>query len=221
MILDLQRRELTRFNPERAARRQPPCSTFKIPNSLIGLEMGVLSGPEHAITWDGTHYEIEAWNQDQTLRTAIRYSVVWYFQRVAAGIGEPRMRQFLHAIRYGNEDISGGLTRFWLDTSLLISADEQVDFMRRLAVGDLPFSARSIETVRDLLRLRETERGLLRGKTGSSGARASHPTLGWFVGYVQHAADSYAFATNIEGPGANGSRAREIAEQILTHKGLL
>jgi len=221
VLLDLQRQELTRFNPERAARRQPPCSTFKVPNALIGLETGVLSGPEHAMKWDGTHYEIETWNQDQTLRTAIRWSVVWYFQRVAASIGEQRMRQYLHAIPYGNEDISGGLTRFWLDTSLLISADEQVDFMRRLAVGGLPFSVSSIETVRELLRLRETERGLLRGKTGTAGGSASHAALGWFVGYVQHAGNSFAFATNIEGPGANGIRAREIAEEILKHKGLL
>lgn len=221
MLLDLQRQELTRFNPERAARRQPPCSTFKVPNALIGLETGVLSGPEHAMKWDSTHYEIKAWNQDQTLRTAIRYSVVWYYKRVAAGIGEPRMREFLHAIPYGNEDISGGLTRFWLDTSLLISADEQVDFMRRLAVGELPFSVRSIETVRELLRVRETERGLLRGKTGTADGNAAHAALGWFVGYVQQAGNSYAFATNIEGPGASGPRAREIAEQILKHKGLL
>ena len=221
MILDLQRRELTRFNPERAGRPQPPCSTFKIPNALIGLETRVLSGPEHAMKWDGTHYEIESWNQDQTLRTAIRWSVVWYFQRVAASIGEQRMRQFLHAIPYGNEDISGGLTRFWLDSSLLISADEQVEFMRRLATGDLPFSVRSLETVRELLRLEETERGVLRGKTGTAGGGASHAALGWFVGYVQHAGDNYPFATNIEGPGASGPRAREIAEQILKHKRLL
>jgi len=85
----------------------------------------------------------------------------------------------------------------------------------------LPFSVSSIETVRELLRLRETERGLLRGKTGTAGGSASHAALGWFVGYVQHAGNSFAFATNIEGPGANGIRAREIAEEILKHKGLL
>ncbi len=127
VLLDLQRQELTRFNPERAARRQPPCSTFKVPNALIGLETGVLSGPEHAMKWDGTHYEIETWNQDQTLRTAIRWSVVWYFQRVAASIGEQRMRQYLHAIPYGNEDISGGLTRFWCGRGLAVLGEQHRD----------------------------------------------------------------------------------------------
>src|SRR4051812_32042056 len=77
----------TRFHPELAAERVSPCSTFKVPHALIGLETGVLSGPEHPMKWDGTQRRLDAWNQDQTLRTAIRDSVVWYFQKVAEGVG--------------------------------------------------------------------------------------------------------------------------------------
>lgn len=221
VLLDVGRNEDVRFNAQRAQARLSPCSTFKIPNALIGLETGVLSGPEHAMTWDGTHYDIEAWNQDQTLRTAVTNSVLWYFQRVAAGIGEARMREFVHAVGYGNEDLSGGLTRFWLDSTLKISADEQVELMRRLARGDLPFSEKTLATVRDLLRLEETDRGTLRGKTGSARASDSHRPLGWFVGYVDHAGATFAFAANIEGEGASGRVARRIAERILRENGML
>lgn len=214
-------KRIERFHPELAAERVTPCSTFKVPHALIGLETGVLSGPEHPMKWDGKKYELKDWNQDQTLRTAIRYSVVWYFQRVAEGVGPAREQQYLHAMHYGNEDASSGLTTFWLDGSLKISADEEAEFMRRLAAGDLPFSAKNQSIVRELIEVEKTPRGVLHGKTGSSGRTAEHSNYGWFAGYVEHDGKAYPFAVRIEAPGAIGAKARKIAEQILEAKGLL
>ena len=210
-----------RFRPKLAAERVSPCSTFKVPHALIGLETGVLTGPEHPMKWDGKKRRIKSWNQDQTLRTAIRDSVVWYFQRVAQGVGLAREQEFLHAMHYGNEDASGEVTTFWLDGSLKISADEEVDFMRRLAAGDLPFSAKNQAIVRELIEVEKTPRGVLHGKTGSSGRNPEHSNLGWFAGYVEHEGHAYPFAVRIEGPGAIGAKARKIAEQVLEAKGLL
>jgi beta-lactamase class D len=211
----------TRFHPELAAERVSPCSTFKVPHALIGLETGVLSGPEHPMKWDGTRRRLDAWNQDQTLRSAIKDSVVWYFQKVAEGVGLEREQKWLHAMRYGNEEATGGLTTFWLDGSLKISADEEADFMRRLAAGDLPFSPKNQAIVRELIEVKRTPRGVLHGKTGSSGRRADGTNLGWFAGYVEHDGHAYPFAVRIEAPGAIGANAREIAEQVLEAKGLL
>ena len=86
---------------------------------------------------------IAAWNHDQTLASAMRHSVVWYFQRVATGIGEERMQRELDRIGYGNRDISGGLTRFWLQSSLKISPREQVGLLRALFNGSLPSPPRT------------------------------------------------------------------------------
>lgn len=117
--------------------------------------------------WDGKPGLLDAWNKDQTLKTAVRDSVVWYFKRVAQGIGEKRMKEYLHRVQYGNEDISGGLTEFWIGSSLLISADEQVEFVRKLFENRLPYSERTMQIVRDVIRLKETPLSVLSGKTGS------------------------------------------------------
>jgi len=59
-----------RCNANRAGKRFAPCSTFKIFNSLVGLETGVLSGKDHLMHRDGTKYDIDSWHQDQTLQSA-------------------------------------------------------------------------------------------------------------------------------------------------------
>ena len=51
---------------------------------------------------------------------------------LARRVGSQRMQKFLADIPYGNADISTGIDKFWLGTSLKISADEQVEFLRRL-----------------------------------------------------------------------------------------
>ena len=114
----------TIFNKALSETRLPPCSTFKVFHALIGLDSGVLDRDDARtlMKWNGKPSSIAAWNHDQTLASAMRHSVVWYFQRVATGIGEERMQRGLDRIGYGNRDISGGLTRFWLQSSLKISA---------------------------------------------------------------------------------------------------
>jgi len=207
-------------NPERCAQRISPCSTYKIPHSLIALETGVVPDQHHVIEWDGTQYPVEVWNQDHTMASAVQNSVVWYFQAVASEIGTERMQAYLDQFGYGNRDISGGLTRFWLGSSLEISADEQIDFLHRLDMGDLPVSARSMDIVKEVLVLEETDAYVYRGKTGSCMPEGEHP-LGWFVGYVSYGDRPYIFATNIQGAGAEGQKARQVSEEILEYLGVL
>ena len=85
VLADLATGEVRRWNPERAAERLSPCSTFKIPNALIGLQTGVVTGPDDLKTWDGTDKGRKPWNQDQTLASAVRVSAAWYFQDLARG----------------------------------------------------------------------------------------------------------------------------------------
>ena len=76
VVLDLGTGQTTRHNPELARQRFSPCSTFKIPNSLIGLETGVIPGPDFVLPWDGTQYEIAAWNRDHDLRALVELRVL-------------------------------------------------------------------------------------------------------------------------------------------------
>lgn len=211
------------FNEPQSTKRWSPCSTFKIYNSLIGLETGVLDTEDvyTLVKWNGTQYPFPAWNHDQTLASATRDSVVWYFQELASRIGEKRMQEYLDKFQYGNRDISGGLTTFWLRSSLQISAREQVDLLHNVYAGKLSASPENIEVVKRNITLMENNGVRLMGKTGS-GLENGKWILGWFVGCVEKQGNRYFFATNIQASdGATGGKAREISKAILKDLGVL
>lgn len=222
-LYDLNSNQYLRYNPERCAEQFIPASTFKITNSLIGLETGVIPDENYVIKWDGIQNVIPSWNQDNTLETAIQNSVVWYYQELARRVGKEKMQHYVDAARYGNQNISGRIDTFWLEGELRISADEQVEFLKRLYKGDLPFSQKSINIVKEILVLEEAESYKLSGKTGS-GQRIT-PHVGWFVGYLEANGNVYFFATNLESASpdglANGDLARKISLDILRELGLL
>jgi bla regulator protein BlaR1 len=221
VLFDANTEHTLRFNPELCGKQFSPCSTFKIFNSLVGLETGIVENENSSMAWDGTKYDISAWNRDQTLQSAVTNSAVWYFQRLAAAVGEKRMKEYINKAHFGNQDISGGITQFWLGSTLKTSADEQVAFLKELVSDELPFSKRTMTIVRGLIRLNQTEKGTLFGKTGSSGDNGKY-TLGWFVGYVVQPERICIFATNIQGrDGASGLKARELTEKILQEAGLI
>ncbi len=223
VLFDQNRNEYIRYNPSRCAARVLPASTFKIMNSLIGLETGVIPDENYVIPWDGTSYSIASWNQDHTLKTAIRNSVVWYYQELARRVGKDRMQHYIDAVGYGNRDIFGSIDTFWLDGGLRISADEQVEFLRRLYSGELPFSQKTMETVKSILVLEESGEYRFSGKTGS--AQRIMPHTGWFVGVLETKGNVYYFATNYEtndpNGWANGETAKQISKDILKGLGFL
>ena len=218
VLYDLKRGTYLRHDEARCRERFSPFSTFKIPNSLIGLDSGVITDAEYVIKWDAQKYPafnrdtlpFSAWWEDQTLRTAIKRSVVWYYRELALKVGERRMRDYVHRLRYGNEDATGPLNGFWLNSTLKISADEQVDFLRRLYKEELPVSKRAIRIVKDIITLEETPDYKLSGKTGG-GPLAEGRYLGWFVGYLETKDNTYFFATEIEGPSYISIRDERIA----------
>ncbi len=231
VLRELASGETRRYRPDLCAERAEPCSTFKIGNALIGLQTGVLQDESTVIPWDGTPQPRPAWQQDHTLASAVRESVVPYFQHVATGVGQGRMRYWLERLGYGNADTSSGLTSFWLRPgSLRVSADEQVDFLARLYRGELPVDARSASVVERILVLREQDGVTLSGKTGTGGDGGADRTgdtdhnavLGWFVGHLRTPMGEFVFATRISAPsGATGRRARDITEAVLRDIGLM
>jgi bla regulator protein BlaR1 len=223
VLYDAAHESWLRYHPEECRRRTTPCSTFKVLNSLIALETGVATGPDFRLAWDGTRYPFDEWNHDQTLRSAFSVSCVWYFQALAARIGMERYEQIMPKVGYGNGDVSGGVTQFWLQSSLAISPDEQVDFLRRLHARKLPFSARTVDTVLDIMTLSKSGETIFRGKTGTAGRGTEDiATLGWFVGSVSSPSGEFYFATRITG-GENptGRNARRITEDILSELKIL
>nr|AIA12114.1 ClassD_beta_lactamase [uncultured bacterium] len=231
VLYDQNNNRYVRYNEARCRERFSPKSTFKIPNSLIGLETGVITDADFVIKWNREKYPPqENWNQepfinwgrDHNLRSAIKHSVVWYYRELALRVGEQRMKKFVKGFDYGNEDISGGIDNFWLNGGLKISADEQVEFLKRFYAGRLPVSRRSIDIVKDILVLEKTPAYTLSAKTGG-GSIAEGVYIGWFVGYVETRGNVYFFATNIESTSYQAIRGKriEVTKQVLTSLGLL
>src|SRR5690606_35531926 len=112
--------EVFLLDPSRADERQPPFSSFKIPNLLIALETGVAQNLDRRIPWDparrpAASYWPKDWRQDQTLATAFTRSAAWSFQDLALEIGTERYRDYLRRFAYGNANAPAGSDSFWLD----------------------------------------------------------------------------------------------------------
>ncbi len=219
--------ETVNIDPARSGQRLSPCSTFKIYNTLIGLELGLVKGADEPwYKWDKVKRDIEGWNQDLTLREAFKVSAVPAYQILAREIGEARMKEYIEKIGYGTEDISSGIDIFWLPrpdtTSIKISADEQVTLLNKLLDGKLPFSEKNIAILRDVMQVEKTGKGTLYGKTGSGTRPDGKWNLGWFVGFLEHNGTTYVFACNITGgDNPSGKTARTIIESIFKFQNLL
>lgn len=195
VLYDAAANRLLVHNPERARSRFLPASTFKVLNSLIALETGVLTDEREVIPWDGVDRG-DWWNGDMDMAKAFERSAVWFYQEVARRVGEERMGEWVRRVGYGSEEIGGGLDQFWLRGDLRISAEEQVALLRRLHAGELPFSERSQDIVRRIMRMEQGEGYVLRGKTGW--AWHDRVNYGWLVGWVEKEESTYFFATQIE-----------------------
>ena len=173
-----------------------PASTFKICNSLIGLETGVIKDENFVIKWDGTVRQVVEWNKDQDMKTAFKNSTVPYYQELARRVGGKRMKYWLDKVKYGNVDTSGGLDRFWLTGGLRITPEEQIKFLVRLFKNDLPFSMRTIDIVKRIMIAQDTTGYVLRAKTGWS--EQDQKSIGWYVGYLETTTGTYFFATCLQ-----------------------
>jgi beta-lactamase class D len=132
------------------------------------------------------------------------------------------MQKYVTQFRYGNRDTSGGIEQFWRNSSLQISADEQVDFLRRFYTGQLPVSRSSTEIVKDIILLEQTATYRLSGKTGAA-PRENGGTLAWFVGYLEREGNVYFFALNMDGASYEAIRDERInlTKRILAELGYL
>jgi beta-lactamase class D len=207
--------EVRRAPAEACNTRVTPASTFKIPHALAALDSGIVADANVSFPFEGSRAAVmpDVWKREHTLATAMRYSVVWYFQRVATKLGVDREREYLVRFNYGNRDSSSGLTTFWLDESLRISPEEQEQFLVRLYDDALPVSKDVMRTVREILvqppgvivnALGEhpfdapwSEGTVVGAKTGSS------DNVTWLVGSVRRQSRSWVFVSCVIGPRAH------------------
>jgi beta-lactamase class D len=223
---------------EACATRLCPASTFKIPHALVALESGVVS-TDTVERWDGVrHPRQPLWDRDHTVLSAMKPSVVWFFQRIAPRVGAERMHGWLERLDYGNADTSGDVTMYWLNGVLRISPDEQVAFLRRFYTSTLPIAAVHQKSVRDALDQqpgtvqnslgvheldgRWTPDVRLNAKTGAS-TPANGKTVSWLVGALSAAGRDQVFASAVWGDdeGIEILDGPRLAVKTFIERGLL
>ena len=209
-----------------------PCSTFKIWNTLIGLEEGILkSAFEPFWKWDGEKRSFPDWNRDLTLREAFQASCVPAFQALARRIGPERMQTWLDKLGYGNKDMCGRPDAFWLpragQKNILITPEQQADLINKLITGKLPVKKESVDALLDIMRIESSARSTLYGKTGS-GLRAAkegpsadgHFDMGWLVGVLDCGGHKYSYACLVLGSGLGGKDARGAVQKVFRDSGM-
>jgi beta-lactamase class D len=207
-------------NEERSNRRFLPASTFKILNTLIALEEGVIQDEKEIIKWDGHDKGWAPWNKDQTLSTAFSLSCVWCYQEFAKQIGGETYSKYLSNLDYGNRKTGLGITTFWLEGDLAISAREQITFLRKLYLEQLPFKSQNIQLLKKIMIVDKTPEYTLRAKTGW--ARRIKEQHGWYVGYLEVRGKVWLFANNIKiNKRADTKFSRKLVIESLKAKGIL
>lgn len=207
-------------NDARSKQAFPAASTFKVLNTLIALEEGAIGGAGTIIRWDGTRYEIAGWNRDQTLESAFKVSCVWCYRQLAQRVGAAKYPAYIRLAHYGRLQEPFDGTQFWLDGSLTISAEQQVAFLKQVVESRLPFRASSYDTLKSIMLSDRTAHYRLYAKTGW--AARSAPAVGWYVGYVEVAGDTWLFALNLDTRDASDlPLRRKITLDALRARGIL
>jgi bla regulator protein BlaR1 len=135
-------------------------------------------------------------------------------------VGLINLEQYFNKINYGNKDLTAGLQNYWLESSLKISAVEQVQLLKNLYNYEMDFEKRNIDIVKNVMKLSEAKGAILSGKTGS-GVVNGKDKKGWFVGYVEKDGETHFFAVYIQDQEkAAGSTAAKITLTLLEEKNI-
>lgn len=180
-----------------------PASTFKIVNSLIGLQTGIISDEKMVIPWDGIVRSNPDWNKDLTMEQAFKVSAVPYYQEVARRIGKDTMQHWLDSLGYASKNgravIKDDIDSFWLDNNIKVTADEQLGLVKKLYFDQLPFQKRVQEIVKKVMLQENNANYKLSYKTGWA-YRENGNSIGWVIGWEEENLHPYFFVLQIEGP---------------------
>ncbi len=225
-LLDTDKERIFFSNPIRCKEEFIPASTIKVLFSLIGLEYGKIQSLDgDTLIWQEEFHSSKNRGEKLTLSEAYKTSSDWYFQEVCRQIGADTLERIIESIDcYGNMHQKGDLEDFWKDGSFVISAEEQVEFLRRLTAYELPFKKNVIDSVLKVMIETETEDFTLRTKTGKIFNKGSNDNIAWYVGIVQKHNRHAIFAMNMNLPTDTLTEERlwvrkDITREILEKQG--
>ena len=199
------------YNKERSTIRYTPASTFKLPHTLFALDSGAVKNEFQVFKWSGENHEIPSHNQDQNLRSAMRYSALWAYREYAKEIGELKASRYLKKIKYGNQSTAIKSRDYWVNGGLAVSAEEQIAFLQKLYRNELPFKLEHQILTKDIMVTEAGRDWVVRSKTGLG------QEIGWWVGWIELPSGPVFFAVNIDTPNrmADAHKREAIGREIL------
>ena len=195
LVYDLDQNSYLYYNDSLIKKNYTPASTFKIVNTIIGLENGIIDSANYLMKWDGIKRENTKWNADQTLGEAFRNSTIWYFQRLAKQIGQDKMQAGLELLNYGNKTIGDSIDQFWLDGTLKISMQDQVEFLTNIIKRKYKLKANTYDCLFQIMKYNLSYQYVVYCKSGWGQDRGQD--VAWLVGMLIKNGKQYAFATLI------------------------
>lgn len=177
-----------------------PASTFKILNSAIAVETGVISETNEMLEWDGTEHTffglpVESWNRNTDMESAFKNSAIWFYEEMAKRIEKENYRHWLQSVGYGNGNLTEPGDDFWNYGNFGVSPVNQIRFLEKLYSGKTPFSKNTVQTVQEMMLSESTDSYTISGKTGWT--KTDIYDIGWWVGYLEKEDQTWFFATRI------------------------
>ena len=115
LIYDFKANKYYSNNFEWAKKGNLPASTFKITNSIIAIETGVIENDSTLLKWNGEKRRLPIWEQDLVFKDAFHFSCVPCYQEIARKIGVKKMNEYLDKLEYGNMKVDAtNIDIFWL-----------------------------------------------------------------------------------------------------------
>ncbi|EMX6914812.1 OXA-1 family class D beta-lactamase [Shigella flexneri] len=216
--------EIAQFNKAKCATQMAPDSTFKIALSLMAFDAEIID-QKTIFKWDKTPKGMEIWNSNHTPKTWMQFSVVWVSQEITQKIGLIKIKNYLKDFDYGNQDFSGdkernnGLTEAWLESSLKISPEEQIQFLRKIINHNLPVKNSAIENTIENMYLQDLDNSTkLYGKTGAGFTANRTLQNGWFEGFIiSKSGHKYVFVSALTGNlGSNLTSSIKAKKNAIT-----
>jgi beta-lactamase class D len=201
-----------------------PASTFKIVNSLIAIETGVVNNDSAVIPWNGRPFFVQACNADLPMYQAFRNSCVPWFQELARRIGKDTMQTWIDSLGYGSrygKVVIQRIDTFWLDNSVKVTADEQLGLVKKLYFDQLPFKKWTQLKVKNMMKQESNDKYTLAYKTGW-GRRENGNHIGWIVGWIEENRHPFPFVLQLESENTNFDMAgirMNLLNDILKHYG--
>ncbi|ROR23923.1 beta-lactamase class D [Mobilisporobacter senegalensis] len=204
------------YNSKLTKEQISPYSSFKIISTLMGLDAGVIQSKQSTMGYNGENYWNEDWNKNLNLEEAFKTSCVWYFEKVVDGLSKDYVQKILESLEYGNNDLSTwtatGHNDFWLDASLKISPEEQIEVLVKIFNYKTSFSKEHINLLKEIMLVKSDQEYKIYGKTGS--AKVEN---GWFVGFFEKNDRKVYFAVRLDEEFLElpGPKAKEITFDII------